>query len=87
MDIKLDGQYFIVIDERNNVWERDSDFKNSDDYFDKDISSLIKEDLLSFEDATAFKNELDREIASSNNIKFKIQQVDVTVEFVFADKK
>ena len=63
---------YIVIDNSNMCWERANDFKTSGDYFDKSTDCLDKKNILTLKEATKLKNELDTEIASCNNITFKI---------------
>ena len=77
--MKIKDKFYIVIDDSNMLWERAYDFKNSGDYFDKDISCITNKDLMTIKKATKWRDELDKEISTHNNIKFTIKKVELNV--------
>ena len=77
--MKIENKFYIVVDDTNMIWERAYDFKDSGDYFDKDLSSINSKDLMSLKKATKWKDELDKKISSNNNIKFTIKEVELNV--------
>jgi hypothetical protein len=77
--MKIETKFYIVIDDTNMLWERADDFDDSGDYFDKDLSTVESKDLMTIGQATKWKDELDKEISSNNNIKFTIKEVELNV--------
>lgn len=72
-------KFYIVVDDNNSLWERAYDFKDSGDYFEKDISLIDNKDLMTLKKANKWKDELYREISSANNIKFTIKKVELNI--------
>ena len=60
-------KFYIVVDNDNYIWERAFDFKESQDYFYRDINLITKANILTLKQANKLKTELDKEIASVNN--------------------
>lgn len=77
--MKINTKFYIVIDDRNNLWEKAFDFEDSGDYFDKELSAIENKDLMTLDEATKWKDELEREIASNNNIKLSIKEIELNV--------
>lgn len=68
--MEIGTDFYVVVSGNGNVWERSHDFENDGDYFDLNLSRITKDNLISLDDAIEFKEELDREIGSTNNITF-----------------
>jgi hypothetical protein len=75
--MKIQNKLYIVIDDRNMLWEKAFDFEDSGDYFDKDLSLIEGSDLLSYEDAKKWMTQLDKEFNS--DIKFTIKEVELSI--------
>lgn len=71
--------YVVVSDDNDNIWERSEDFADDGDYFDRELSQVTKENLMTLEEATKFKDELDREIGATNDITFVIKPVEISI--------
>ena len=71
--------FYIVVDQDNNIWKRSPDFSSDNDYFDKDISQINKKNLLSNKMALSLKNELDKNVSSVNDITFTIKNITLEI--------
>lgn len=88
--MKIEGKYYVVLDDAGTdaigrLQERSSDFKSDGDYFDKLLVDIGPKDIMTLKKATKWKEELDKEIGSCNDISFYI--VPITIEILFTEEQ
>lgn len=67
--------FYVVIDDDNEIWERSYDFKESGDYFPLDRKYINKSNMLSHKKAKILKDELSKNI---KGINFHIKRINIT---------
>lgn len=77
--MKIDKEFYIVIDDNGMLWERAFDFKDSGDYSEKNISEIDNNDLMTLEEANKWRDELDKAITTNNYIYFTVKKVVLNV--------
>ncbi len=79
--MKIKTKFYIVIDtEDNSLWEKAYDFSSSRDYYPKEISEITKKDLMTLKEATKFRDEIDKELSSFNDLTFIIKNVEIIIK-------